>query len=206
MTIRKIGAWNVARKILRSSRRQFNSAVNKTLLQEGLFYKKEIVQGIRKQAPAGKAFSKLAPLTRRQRKVTGFGGRKALIRSGDLIRSVTVIKRSRGVFVGVPRGAKGKDGRSMVDIAKLQEEGSRPIVIKVTPKMRRFLFGVLFRGRRGGKSRTGGGFAGGGSVIVIRIPARPFLRPVFDKFSKPSVAVPRVTKRMAKNLQFKFGR
>ena len=64
----------------------------------------------------------------------------------------------------------------MVDVAKLNEFGGPPVIIPITPKMRRFLFALL---RQAGKEPTGGS---GRGVIVVQVPARPFLRPAFDKF------------------------
>ena len=41
----------------------------------------------------------------------------------------------------------------MVDVAKLNEFGGPPVIIPMTPKMRRFLFALL---RQAGKEPTGG--------------------------------------------------
>ena len=80
----------------------------------------------------------------------------------------------------------------MVDVAKLNEFGGPPTIIPITPKMRRFLFALL---RQAGKEPTGGG---GRGVIVVQIPARPFLRPAFDKFRQG--ASQRFLERVAKEL------
>ena len=61
----------------------------------------------------------------------------------------------------------------------LNEFGSDPIAIPITPAMRKFL-GVLFKeagDQVKSKSKNKG-------VVVTRIPPRPFLKPAFDKFSK----------------------
>ena len=78
----------------------------------------------------------------------------------------------------MPRKARGKDGKSVVDVAEVQEFGAGPIVIPMTPAMRRFLFALL---RRAGVEKTGGS---GRGVVVVQIPARPFLRPAFKQFEK----------------------
>lgn len=204
--VRKVGDWNDARKILKASDVALKRAIQKTLLQEALLYKKEIVKGIRKQSPGGKTFQPISDSTKKVRRALGFRGTKALIRTGDLIRSITVVRRRNGVFIGVPRTAQSKSGKPLFELARIHEEGTDPFVIRVTPKMRKFLHATLgARGKK--KSRTGGGFAGASSqIIIIQIPARPFLAPVFAKLGKASVAGPRVEKRLAKNLNFKYGK
>lgn len=97
---------------------------------------------------------------------------------GDLRNSIAVIVQGDEAFVGVPRKARGRNGRSLVDVAQVQEFGSNPIVIPVTARMRRFLFTML---RKAGKEPQPGS---GKGVVVVTIPARPFLRPAFRKFSE----------------------
>ncbi|MEB2312370.1 MAG: hypothetical protein OZ921_00540 [Sorangiineae bacterium] len=79
-------------------------------------------------------------------------------------------------FIGVSRQARSKDGASRMDLAKLHEFGEPPVIIPMTPKMRRFLFALL---RQAGKEPTGGS---GRGVIVVQVSARPFLRLAFEKF------------------------
>ena len=66
----------------------------------------------------------------------------------------------------------------MVDVAKLNEFGGPPVIIPMTPKMRRFLFALL---RQAGKEPTGGS---GRGVIVVQVPARPFLRRRSTSFAR----------------------
>jgi len=203
MGFKQVGEWGVAKRILAAGPAKMDRAINKTLLQEAHLYRKEIVQGLRKGAPGGKKFKPIAKSTKQGRKFKKFGGTKPLIRTGDLRNSVQVVKRSAAVFVGVPRSAKGKDGRSLVNIARVHEFGSRPIVIKITPKMRRLL-AAMFR-KTGSKAaqKASGGRAGGGTLMVIQIPARPFMRPVELKLRKGRAK--RVQARMSKNLGKDFG-
>lgn len=201
MSVTKFGDWHTARAILSASSRNFKRAMDKTMLQEAHLYRKELVQGLRKQAPGGKAFKPIAKSTRQGRKFKGFGGTKALIRTGDLRNSITVVKKAGGVFVGVPRSARGKDGRGLVNIARVHEFGSRPIVIQITPAMRRLLAGMFRKFKAKG---TGGGRAGGGAVMVIQIPARPFFRPVELKLRKGRKK--RVMARVSKNMAGAFGK
>jgi phage gpG-like protein len=115
-------------------------------------------------------------LTLAARRLKGFGGTKSLLVRGDLRNSISVITDGDEVFVGVLRSAKGSTGESLADVAQIQEFGGPPVIIPITPKMRRFL-AVLFK-RAGGRASRGSGRG----VVVTQVPARPFLRPAFEKF------------------------
>jgi hypothetical protein len=130
------------------------------------------------KAPGGEAFKPLSPLTLAARELGGRGGTKALIVHADLRNAVEAIVEGDEAFVGVPRKARGKDGKALVDVARIQEFGAGPIVIPMTPAMRRFLFALL---RRAGEDVSGGD---GDGVVIVNIPARPFLRPAFRAFVK----------------------
>jgi hypothetical protein len=54
----------------------------------------------------------------------GRGGSKALLVHGDLRNAIAVIVQGDEAFVGVPRKARGKDGKSVVDVAQVQEFGA----------------------------------------------------------------------------------
>lgn len=193
MGIDRVGQWFAVAKILQGSTRGIRAVIDKTVLQEAHFFRKEIVKGIRTQKPGGKAFKPLAKNTIRTRRAKGFRGRKALIRSGGLRNSITVVKVGTGAFVGILRSARNKDGESLVNIGEIHEFGRGPFLVPVTAKSRAFL-----------------GAAGvspiPGRVAVITIPARPFLRPVFKKHGKPSTAKRRIMRRLAKNFKGKFGK
>jgi len=176
--VRKTGDWALAKRLLASGPAKLKAATGMALRQEAQGLRKEIVQGITKQTPGGKGIKPPSELTLAARRMRGFGGTKSLMVRGDLRNAIAVIVRGDEAFVGVPRKARGKDGKSMVDVAQVQEFGSDPIVIPMTPAMRRFLFALL---REAGKKPTGGS---GKGVVVVRIPARPFLRPAFKAFAK----------------------
>ena len=82
------------------------AAFDKALLQEAQFLRTKIVEGIREQAPGGRAFTPLAPTTLAIRQFRGFHGTKALLVQGDLRNSITVTKDGDKVFVGVLRTAQ----------------------------------------------------------------------------------------------------
>jgi hypothetical protein len=178
MTVHKTGDWAKAASLLRSGPLKMRGAITTALLQEAHLLRKEIVQGLTRQAPGGQAFKPLSPLTIASRKLAGFGGTKALLRRGDLRNSISVIVKAHEAFVGILRNARGADGRSLVNLAEVHEFGKGPIVIPLTPAMRRYLFLLLKRASVAEKRGSGKG------VVVTSIPARPFLRPAFDKFSR----------------------
>ncbi len=204
----KVGEWKKALRLTQMAKRRLDRAMMTALLQEARFFQKKVKQGIRNQAPAGrKRFKPIAPTTRATRRLSGFRGSKALAVRGDLRNSVTVVARPAAaggaVFVGVLRTALSRDGEKLFDIAKMNEEGSRPIPITVTPKMRAFLFAAFKKAgidtsRGGGRSKTTG-------IIIVKIPKRPFLQPVFDRFGKRSVAARRYTRRVAVLLRGDYG-
>ncbi len=193
MGLERLGSWVLAGKLLQQATKVVKPAIDKSLFQEGQFFRKHIVTGIRKQAPGGKQFKLLAKNTIRTRRAKGFKGRKALIRSGGLRNAITVVKIGDGVFVGILRSARSKDGESLVNIADIHEFGRGPFLVPITPKSRGFL------GHAGVQPVPS-------RVAVITIPARPFITPVFRKFGKPSDAKRRIMRRMAKNMGGKLGK
>jgi phage gpG-like protein len=176
MAVSRTGDWARARRLLTAAPQRLQAAIGTAVRQEAHALRNEIVQGLTSQAPGGETLKPPSPLTIAARQLEGFGGSKALIVRGDLRNSITVIMQGDEAFIGVSRSARSKDGASMVDLATLHEFGGPPVIIPMTPKMRRFLFALL---RQAGKEPTGGS---GRGVIVVQVPARPFLRPAFDKF------------------------
>jgi len=192
MAVSRTGDWARARRLLTAAPQRLQAAVSAAVRQEAHALRNEIVQGLTSQAPGGETLKPPSPLTIAARQLEGFGGSKALIVRGDLRNSITVIVQGDEAFIGVSRSARSKDGSSMVDLAKLHEFGGPPVIIPMTPKMRRFLFALL---RQAGKEPTGGS---GRGVIVVQVPARPFLRPAFDKFREG--ASRRFLERVAREL------
>ncbi len=202
MKLTKTGDWTAARRILASAPQRIREAQDKAVLQEAQFFRTKIVEGLRSGAPGGQAFQPLAPTTLAIRRLRGGNGTKPLIYRGDLRNSIAVVKEADGVFVGVLRSAKGSGGGSIVNIAAIHEFGSRPIVLKITPKVRALLH-VAFR--KAGLDAPSGGRPSTG-VAVIRVPARPFLQPVFDTYGAPDVVARRFVERVATLLGGDFGR
>jgi phage gpG-like protein len=199
--VTRTGDWTAARRILASAPKRIREAQDKAVLQEAQFFRTKIVEGLRSGAPGGQALQPLAPTTLAIRRLRGGKGTKPLIRHGDLRNSIAVVREGNGVFVGVLRSAKSSGGGSLVNIAAVHEFGSRPIVVKITPKVRRFLHAAF---RKAGLDEKSGDRPSTG-VAVIRIPARPFLRPVFEKYGAPEEVARRFVERVAKLLGGDFG-
>lgn len=196
MATRKTGDWARARRVFANLGQKVERATDAAVLQEGHFLRGQMVQGITDQAPGGKQFKPLSPLTLAARRLRRFRGTKALMVRGDLRNQITVMRKGKRVFVGVLKTATGRDGKKLINIANVHEFGE-VIVIKVTPKMRRYL-AMLYRAA--GIPRVSGPGGGGKDVVVIRIPARPFIRPVFERDAKPADVKVRLEQRTAKIL------
>jgi hypothetical protein len=190
--MRKIGGWNAARRMLAGAPQRFRRAMDQAVLQEAHLYRKEIVEGLTTGSPGGKELAPLAPSTLATRRARGIRGTKPLIARGDLRRAISVVRTPRGVFVGILRTARGRDGQSLVNVAKVHELG-KVVVFRMTEKSRRYVAMMM---RKAGVPPTGHSNAGG--IVVVKIPARPFFRPVFEKLSKG--APERVMKRVVRLL------
>jgi hypothetical protein len=136
-------------------------AVNLARNQIGIVGASMVKKGIQSGAPGGKAFEPLRAYT-----VWMKGSSKPLIDQADLLGSIThELNGSSGVWIGVRRGARTKDGKDIVNIAAVHEYGC---VIPVTPAMRKG-FSAKFQGL---------GIRKDTQYIVI--PERSFLRATFD--------------------------
>ncbi len=196
MTAKLIGDWALAKRVLTQAPDKIQRAYRKTLRREAHYLRAEMIRGITKQAPGGARFPPLSEVTLAIRKLKGFAGTKALIYRGDLRNAINVIIRKDDAFVGVPRKARAKGMRSLIDVARIHEYGAGPFVIPKTRKMLNFLFAAL---KNAGIKPAGKGDKSG--VIVISIPARPFIRPVFEKYAKERGK--RFLQRLTKNIKLR---
>ncbi len=195
----KFGQWAEAKEALAKLGERAEGAMRKGVLAEAQLFRKEIVEGITAQAPGREAFKPVSPLTLALRKLAGFGGTKALLHHGDLRNSVSVVEKEEGAFVGVLRTARAKDGAALVDIAELNESGTRhPIVVPVTEKVRRLFLALFLQGL------TKAPLAKETRVLVYTIPARPFLAPVWKKLAPG--AKERFARRLAESFSGKEAR
>jgi hypothetical protein len=176
MPISRTGDWARARELLSNTSGRLKGAVERAMKQEAQALRNEVVSGLTAQAPGGEPIRPPAPLTLAARQLEGFAGTKSLLVRGDLRNAISVIADGDEVFIGVLRSAKSSTGESLADIARIHEFGGPPVIIPVTPRMRRYL-AVLFK--RSGVPGRGGS---GRGAVVTQVSARPFLRPALDRF------------------------
>ena len=171
MSVRRTGDWRRAEQLLRRGGKGLAGGVGRALLAEGHALRAEIVRGIDRQAPGGTPIRPLAPVTLAERRLRRFLGTKALVRTAELRNSFAVVRRGGVVMVGIP----GRAGAGLIARAEAQEYGTRPTVVLMTPRMRRFLAAVY---ADAGRAEGGGGTG----VAVLQVPPRPFLRPAIAVF------------------------
>ena len=160
-----------------------SKVLRQALLKEGHELRKIIVSGLRAQAPGGDSIKPLKPITIALRGARGSGGMKsskALIDSATMIRSVKVWElHGLSVFVGVHRSARSKDGKELANIAEIHEFGTKPFVIPVTDKMRRWWMAMVAAGVFNAPlspTKT--------AIQHPGIPARPWLRPGYKLWTR----------------------
>lgn len=224
ISMSKKGDWTLAREIL-ASESKLKTAINNAVMLEAERAKSQIVKGIKDQAPAGKKFKPLSPLTLIMRQAKGFKGTKALIVTAALMNAIKVIKIAPGIVsVGIPPGTKTRvGGTSLYAIGRMNEFGAT-ITVRVTKKMRNYLMMMLRKShlkelskRKDGRDSKGrfsaktsmpkgtGAMASG--VMVIKIPPRPFIGPVMDVLkANQRVVNMRIQDSIAKAMKGKLGK
>lgn len=177
-----VGDWKKANAYLGKMNLKMQNVIMITLKREAEALRGTIVRGFTTQAPGGKPFRPLSAWTIAMRRFKGFSGDKALIHTGEMRKSIVskVYPATATAFVGLLYSAKSKDGQSLVNIGKVHEFGSKPYIVRVTPKMRRFLAMVA---KTTGLITYSSGRKGKG-FYLIKIPARPFLQPSYEKWVK----------------------
>lgn len=200
LSSRLFGDWAPVLKALKNAPRDISEAKRRALLKEAEFFRGKLVEGLRDQAPGGVSFKPLSPATIAMRQFLGFKGTKALLAHGDLMKSITVHDLDEKIFVGVLRTAKTQDGKSLADIAELNENGSQPVAIHMTPKMAALLHMAF---KASGYGNRMGPPAPSTGIIVVQVPARPFFGPIFALHGNPAVANKRFAERMLKEMKGK---
>jgi hypothetical protein len=178
--VKLFGDWARGTQILSTANERFERVCDQAVLKEAHFLRGKMIQNITSGgAVAGQPFAPLSPLTLAVRQFKGFGGSKPLMVTGALRNSIAVVKTQGGVFVGIKRAGKSKGGKGGANLAELHEYGGGPWARPMTAKQRRFLAAAF---------KAAGlkfGDPPGGGVLRIKIPARPFVGPIVDKFAKP---------------------
>jgi hypothetical protein len=204
---RKTGDWAQARDAFESMAVKMGEASQTSITQEAHYLRGEMIKGLQDQAPGGKAFKPLSPLTLAARRLAGFRGTKALMVHGDLRNGIRVesLGKGKGSFIGILRTARTDEGKNLINIAEVQELGAGPFTIAITDKVRRYL-GLLFKELHGDSAIPRPFWLlkakeNAKRVLIMRIPARPFIRPIFEAFAKPEDVKRRLEERMAKLLK-----
>lgn len=199
--MRRSGEWDQARAAVRRLRARFTQAKNTALLQEGHYFRAKILDTFNTSgASAGTKWEPLKALTIANKK----GKSKPLIARGDLKNSVVVLPKTDKVFIGVPSKKTSRDGTRMVDIAAVHEFG-KVIVIPVTKRMIGFFFAMLrdlgVSSEEVPASGVGGSSFRPGGVLIVRIPARSYLRSTFKhEYGNVPAARKRFAARVAKKM------
>lgn len=174
--IKLIGDWKIAQKVLNTAPAAFDRALKKTLGTEA----EELAGAIR-----SKIRSNIQP-PNAATTVALKGSSKTLVASGEMANSVQVTWKGKFVAViGIPARARNSQQR----LADIHENG-RVIVQQMTDRQRKFLHAMF---------KTGGNRSGGTGIIVIHIPARPFIKPVFDDYS--AKGKPKFITALSENLE-----
>ncbi len=203
-----IGDWEKALKATKAL--HLDKAIEKAVRQEAAMAERITKENLTRGGnPAGSPFASLSPWTIAARRLSKprVKGTKPLMARGDLRASITHVIEGQGRttngFVGVLKqttraaggaggGTRAVGGQKMVNIAAVHEFG-KTIVIRITPKMRRFLAVLAKAAKLPPRPKKAKG--GGKRFLVIHIKARPFIRPAFAVWSRDAPA--RFAKRVA---------
>lgn len=170
----KVTGWDHARAMLTSDARRIPGAIKRVQAKLAMHVLRQIREGVRNGYPrGGSKFAPNAPSTIAQKRSS-----KPLVNHGDLLRSINATQEGDQWFVGVHRNVKNKDGKDLWNIAEHHEFGVDPFDIPVTAKLRGWWFAMVQKGVFNGPLSP--------KTTVIKhpgIPARPFLRPVWDLFT-----------------------
>ncbi|MCP4573348.1 MAG: hypothetical protein GY838_13415 [bacterium] len=144
------GEWGKADAITKELPRRVPRAMDMAVHGAAMSYRRRVVKAFVAQGAGGKKWDELGVITLALRKnaaavgKSASGGTKALIRSGDLRKSITVQREARAhYFVGVHR-THGK-----FNVARVQEQPQRQedvFSIPVSDKMRNYFLYLFIKG------------------------------------------------------------
>lgn len=191
---RKTGQWALARAATRNMAARAKHAERVATLQEAHMFRAKVIEAFDTSgASNGQPWEPNKESVAALKKSS-----KPLIDRGDLRNSVAVVERGKTIFVGVQSTRTNRDGDRLVDIAAVHEFG-KIIAIPVTPKMFRYVMAMMKRLGVGGGGGSSGGFRPG-SVLMIRIPERSFIRATAARFFKPGDTRRRFVDRIMKGM------
>jgi hypothetical protein len=157
--VKLVGSWKQAQKMLAASPSTFDRALKKVVHEQAEQLAASIRKNILRNTPPPNAASTVALK----------GSSKTLVKSGEMANSVQISWHGKfSAIIGIPASAK----KALARLADIHEHG-RVIVQQMTDKQRKFLH-ARFPGMGSG---TGTG------IIVIHIPARPFIKPAFEEYN-----------------------
>lgn len=156
------------------------------LAREAELMRGHIIQGFTNSGISA-PWKPLSPWTLAMRRFRKFGGTKPLIHSGEMRKSVITESSGYQAFCGILYSTRAKNGQPMVNLAKVHEFGAT-IVLKITPKMRKFLAMIAKFAGFAKKKSSGGGSSRSSGVLIIRIPPRPFMFPARQKLEQGQIA------------------
>lgn len=187
----RIGAWTALASRLSGFGVNLLKKESRIIKEAAERLEKAVKLGLITGAPGGKRFTPLAVSTVVQRD----GDISPLVDTGALMRSIGHSVRITGgsgpeAFVGVNKTARGHNGLSMIEIAEIHEQGVGPFTIAVTDGMRRFFRWLAIAS--GGQIRPLSALTT--TINHPGIPARPFIRPVWEKIG------PDIQRVIAKNM------
>lgn len=206
MRVIRVGEWSKATKLLAAGPAAIRAVLPIALKQEAEYLRRKIIENLKTQGESsGQPFEQMSEGTQLSRRFRNRPVGKTLIDTADLRNSITVHVQGDEAFIGVMRTARGKrDGRPLASIAQVHEFG-QTIAVPVTRAMLRFLH-TMFR-REGGRGQAGASQPlREGEVLVVRIPPRPFIRPVIEaNYSNPVTTRGRFFGRIGRLLQGQYG-
>lgn len=170
------GDWGKALAITKALPKRMPRAMDMAVHGAAMSYRRRVMKAFVAQGGGGKKWDALGVITLALRKnasmigKSGSGGTKALIRSGDMRKSVTVQKVARShYFVGIHR-THGKYNIARVHEQPLSKNGI--FRIRVTDKMRRYFLYLFIKGVIPAPLKA--------STTHIVIRQRSFLQSVWD--------------------------
>ena len=200
ISVKKTGQWNQAAAITKSMVGNYRKALDIAVNSEAQFIRTKILEGLKSQAPGGKAFQEHAETTtavdaiRQTRKRRGKG--KILLASGGLRNSIQVKKMGHAkAFVGILRTS----GKGKANVGEIHETG-RSFVVPLTDRSRAF---IMMAFRKAGIARESGS---GKAFAAVTIPARPFIAPIGEQYGKPADVRKRFEANLARAMAYIFGK
>jgi phage gpG-like protein len=123
---KKVGDWVKANILMKKLPKHIFQASMVGLNAVGGWYAQEVQKGIISQAPGGKPFRPLSPMTIAARKrKRGKPSTKALIDTADLMNSMTHKMGKKSVFIGLLRTAMHKEsGLPTANLGSVHEYGT----------------------------------------------------------------------------------